>query len=81
MAFFSIIKKIEELIFTKFPTFKDFNWLYIPGFYVVIMSVLHQLVECDISVYPPILIDTMKIFINKPNVMNSFIETIVKKIK
>ena len=81
MAFFSIIKKIEELILTKFPAFKDFNWLQLPGFDIVIISVLHQLVECHISLYPQILIDTMEIFINQPNVMNSFIETLVKKIK
>jgi len=51
------------------------------GFNIVINSILHQLVEFHITLYPQVLIDTMKIFINRPNVMNSFIQTMMSQIK
>jgi len=81
LAFFSIVKKIKDFILTKFVNFKDINWLHLPGFNIVINSILHQLVEFHITLYPQVLIDTMKIFINRPNVMNSFIQTMMSQIK
>jgi len=79
LAFFSIIKKLEEYFVKKMIVKRDINWFFIPGFKIIISAVIHQLKNFPTTSYTQPMIDIMKIFINKPYIMNTFFSIIVEK--
>ncbi len=80
-AFFAVIKKIEEYLHKKIIVTRDINWLLMPGFNILINSILHELVKLPNPTYSNSLLEILVIFINKTNIMNSFFQTIMAKTK
>ena len=81
LAFFSMINRLEKYIVNKVVKYIDIKWHNIPGFDIIIDTIIHELKLREVAKYPPQLLELLTIFINDSDIVNLFFRTIVTKTK
>ena len=79
LGFFTVIRKLEEYIRSKIIVNRDIDWEDIPGFDIIIFSLLHEVKIREVSKYPTLLVDALLCFINNATIINIFVMTITRK--
>ena len=77
--FFGLIEKLVNYINTKSESNNEINWLNIPGFILLLNAITHEINVRPVSSYPKVFKDLFKLFVNIPEIPNSFIKEIVYK--
>lgn len=80
-AFFSMVIRLENYI--RHKVVKDINikWLNIPGFNIIIDAIVNELKTRDVSTYPQKLCDLLLIFTDDFEIINDFVNVIIKRTK
>ena len=81
LAFFSIINRLEKYILNKVVKNIDIKWYNIPGFDIIINTIIHELKLREVAKYPAQLIELLTIFFNDSDLVNIFFRTIVTRTK
>jgi hypothetical protein len=77
--FFGLIEKLVNYINTKSESNNEINWLNIPGFILLLNAITHEINVRPVNSYPKVFKDLFKLFVNIPEIPNSFIKEIVYK--
>ena len=77
--FFGLIEKLVIYVNTKTESSNDVNWLNIPGFIILLNAITHEIGIRPVNSYPKIFKDLFKLFINTPEIPNTFIKEIIYK--
>ena len=75
--FFGLIANLVKYILSKSESTQDVNWLNIPGFCLLLNALTHEIHVRAVNSYPPILKNLFKLFINIPEIPNTFIKEII----
>lgn len=81
LGFFYILSKLEKYISKKIVATNSIKWTQIPGFNIMIESIIHELKTKNINSYPEPLTNILLIFINDYEIMNRFLKTILQRTK
>lgn len=81
LGFLFILSRLEKYISRRIVTANNINWTDIPGFKIIIESLVHELKTKQVYSYPKPLLDILLIFINDHCIMNRFLRTIVCRTK
>ena len=79
IIFFGLIEKLVNYINTKSESNNEINWLNIPGFILLLNAITHEIHERPVNSYPKVFKDLFKLFVNTPEIPNSFIKEIIYK--
>lgn len=79
LGFLTVIKKLEDYIRSKIIVNRDINWEDIPGFDIIIFSIMNELKSREVSKYPKLLTEVMLCFINNVAIINLFVLVIARK--
>jgi hypothetical protein len=74
--FFGLIIRLANYIIKKSES-NDINWLNIPGFVLLLNALTHEIYIRPANSYPQILKNVFKLFINLPEIPNTFIKEII----
>ena len=77
--FFGLIEKLVNYINTKNESNNEINWLNIPGFILLLNAITQEIKVRPVNSYPKIFKDLFKLFVNIPEIPNSFIKEIIYK--
>ena len=77
--FFGLIEKLVIYIQTKNDSSNDVNWLNIPGFILLLNAITHEIGIRPVNSYPKIFKNLFRLFINSPEIPNTFIKEIICK--
>ena len=75
--FFGLIIKLANYIQKKSQSNNDINWLNIPGFVHILNALTHEIHIRPVHSYPQILKNVFKLFVNIPEISNTFIKEII----
>ncbi len=81
MAFYSMIEKLKTYIEIKVVQNISIKWSNIPGFSSIIQVISNELENKNINDYSPHLIDSLSLFINDSEIINSFSKIMMHKTK
>ena len=74
--FFGLIIRLANYIIKKSES-NDVNWLNIPGFVILLNALIHEIYIRPANSYPQILKNIFKLFINMPEIPNTFVKEII----
>ena len=77
--FFGLIEKLVEYVNKKSEANNDVNWLNIPGFILLLNAITHEINIRPVNSYNKIFKSVFKLFINTPEIPNTFIKEIIYK--
>ena len=77
--FFGLIEKLVNYIISKSESTNEVNWLNIPGFYLFLNALTHEIHNRPVNSYPKVFKDLFKLFINTPEIPNTLIKEIIYK--
>jgi hypothetical protein len=77
LGFFYVVSHIANYVFKKLGKDTNINWLEMPGFKIIINSIIYELSIKEVHAYPKPLTDILVIFINDYGIMNKFYKIIV----
>ena len=75
--FFGLIEKLVEYISKKSEANNEVNWLNIPGFILLLNAITHEIHIRPVSSYNKPFKNIFKLFINTPEIPNTFIKEII----
>ena len=77
--FFGLIEKLVNYINSKSDGNNDVNWLNIPGFIALLNAITHEIHVKPANSYSKVFKELFKLFINMPEIPNTFIKEIIYK--
>ena len=77
--FFALIDKLVNYINKVSESNNEINWLNIPGFIPILNAITHEIYIKPVNSYSKIFKNIFKLFINTPEIPNTFIKEIIYK--